>query len=169
MLISFLPLSLSVVARDDDEELLRHSKQESDPAPCFSFPILDRSVCALLIAFCLSSNACAHVLFNTPFSFSLVPLESSQPHSEIDLLMDKMGGEIAPEDDEETCNQRKKRRRRRILNNAFDFLAIITSTASESRMSTSIHTRPSSSSLSMRDFRINLHLYQAGSTRLLLR
>ena len=82
--------------------------------------------------------------------------------------MDKLGGEIAPEDEHETSKQRKKRRRRRILNNTFDFLALVTSTPSESRMSASIHhTRPSSSSMS--DLCIDLRLYQASATRLLLR
>jgi hypothetical protein len=58
--------------------------------------------------------------------FSIIYLESS-PNSEIDLLMDKVGGDTGPNDDLEACQERKKRRRRRILYNLFDFLAIVTS------------------------------------------
>ena len=40
--------------------------------------------------------------------------------------MDKLGGETGANDDPEACNQPKKsRRRRRILNNFFDFMAIV--------------------------------------------
>lgn len=53
-------------------------------------------------------------------------LESS-PNSEIDLLMDKMGGDTASEDDLGAAQQGKKNRRRRILYNLFDFLAIVLS------------------------------------------
>lgn len=58
-------------------------------------------------------------------SFLLCSLESSQ-NSEIDLLMDKLGGDTAANEDVEAGNQPKKsRRRRRILNNFFDFMAIV--------------------------------------------
>ncbi|CAF0767411.1 unnamed protein product [Adineta steineri] len=53
----------------------------------------------------------------------------SSADSEVDLLMDKLGGDNAPVDDVESCNQRKKRRRRRILYNFMDFLAIIATCA----------------------------------------
>lgn len=48
----------------------------------------------------------------------------STPNSEIDLLMEKAGGE-ACNDDVEDVHERKHRRRRRILYNLFDFLAIV--------------------------------------------
>ncbi|UJR31856.1 hypothetical protein I4U23_019331 [Adineta vaga] len=52
------------------------------------------------------------------------PRESAAD-SEVDLLMDKLGGDTAPADDVEACRQRKGHRRRRILYNLFDFLAIV--------------------------------------------
>ncbi len=58
--------------------------------------------------------------------FFIFYLESS-PNSEVDLLMDKLGGDTAPNDDLEICQERKTRKRRRILYNLFDFLAIVTS------------------------------------------
>lgn len=50
----------------------------------------------------------------------------STPNSEVDLLMEKAGGEIC-NDDVENVQERKHRRRRRILYNLFDFLAIVAS------------------------------------------
>jgi hypothetical protein len=42
--------------------------------------------------------------------------------------MDKLGGEIGANNDLDVSDQRKtRRRRRRILNNIFDFLAIVSS------------------------------------------
>ncbi|CAF1328146.1 unnamed protein product [Adineta ricciae] len=49
----------------------------------------------------------------------------SAADSEIDLLMDKLGGDTSAANDGEACNERKTRRRRRILYNLFDFLAIV--------------------------------------------
>ncbi|CAF3707388.1 unnamed protein product [Rotaria sp. Silwood1] len=51
----------------------------------------------------------------------------SAPNSEVDLLVDKMGGDTTkPEDRLEENNQQKKHRRRRILYNLLDFLAVLT-------------------------------------------
>lgn len=58
--------------------------------------------------------------------FYLFYLESS-PNSEVDLLMDKLGGDTIQECDVEAGKERKRNRRRRILYNLFDFLAIVTS------------------------------------------
>ncbi len=51
----------------------------------------------------------------------------STPNSEIDLLMDKSGGDTRANDDVEAGGQNKSHKRRQILYNIFDFLAIVTS------------------------------------------
>ncbi|CAF3306139.1 unnamed protein product [Rotaria sp. Silwood2] len=51
----------------------------------------------------------------------------STPNSEVDLLVDRMGGDTTrPEDNVEECRPEKKTKRRRILYNLLDFLAILT-------------------------------------------
>jgi hypothetical protein len=69
---------------------------------------------------------CVCLVCNRTKHFSNFCLESSAD-SDIDLLMDKLGGETATVDDLEACKNKKKRRRRRILYNLFDFLAIMAS------------------------------------------
>ena len=44
--------------------------------------------------------------------------------SELDQLMERLGGETAKEEVED-CDERKSRRRRRLLNNLLDFLALV--------------------------------------------
>ena len=80
--------------------------------------------------------------------------------------MDKLGGEIAPADDPETGDHHKKRRRRRILNNVFDFTAILFSKWINQRRSANASGIPFSS---LSHIWFDLHLDQAGATRLLLR
>ena len=57
-------------------------------------------------------------------SFSL----ESPPNSEIEFIMDKLGGDKKSNNDlENGGNQPKKSRRRHLLNNVFDFIAIAAS------------------------------------------
>ncbi|CAF5014742.1 unnamed protein product, partial [Rotaria magnacalcarata] len=48
----------------------------------------------------------------------------STPTSEVDLLMDRVGGDTNKKNDLEACKRNTKRKRRRVLYNFVDFLAI---------------------------------------------
>jgi hypothetical protein len=84
------------------------------------------SVAACNLSFFLIIRVYTPCLEFKKTSLFFVYLESS-PNSEVDLLMDKLGGETGPDNEVVTSKQQKKRRRRQILNNTFDFLAIVMS------------------------------------------
>lgn len=99
-----------------------------------SNPLYDAFPTDLLLAIRPNPSATTPLITESPYDRPRTDQDEAKPrknkkdsgrNSEIDLLMDTLGGETGPTCNADLSNKRKKKRRQHILNNLFDFLAIV--------------------------------------------